>query len=237
MTDKKFTLHVIAYGAPKFDTGFVPHFAVSDPEGKPWVLEEFKDGSKKAVSYVDGLHLSEQIAWYMGELDAAHITSELLDMEQTMTEKEKLGAENVQQIVHENTERMANRFGNFAKDFEMPKVGFTTPGIQDLVDKAWPPKDGAAADTLWWISMLAKEAKYKFGPKARSYARMSRMLVKHGAKSAKERVERFDEDHPEAASWAIMGGSTLLSIGYLWWAKWYSDRWMEKLAKTIKEAS
>lgn len=204
MTDKKFTLHVIAYGAPTSDTGYVPKFAISDADSLPWVLQEHEDGSKKAVHYTAGLHLSEQIAWFTGELDTDHITKELLDMEEQTMEREKLSSEAASQ------------------DF-----GWTQENV----------KDGAVADTIWWINMLAKEAKYKFGPKARSYARMSRLYVKLGAKSVKERVERFDEDHPEAASWAIMGGSTLLSIGYLWWAKWYSDRWMEKLAKTIKEAS
>lgn len=81
-------------------------------------------------------------------------------------------------------------------------------------------------DNVWFISMAAKEVRDQAWAKSRVFGRF-----------AKDKIKQFDEEHPEALSWAIMGGSTLLSIGYLWWAKWYSDRWMEEIIRKVKEDS
>lgn len=194
MTDKKFTMHVIAYGAPKSDTGYVPRFAISDADSLPWVLEESADGSKKAQKYMEsGLHLSEQIAYYMGDLDADRITFELLDVEKSTAEKDKLSSEAASQDfgwteVHETPKA---RIESLIKGY-LDDAGPVTKAFQKGYSKVTGEEilGSTLGDTIWWISMLTKE-------------------VRDGAKQVKERAERFEEDHEEGVA---------IATGVAWFA-------------------
>lgn len=229
MTTKKFTVSKITEGfhvSP--ETGFVPRFMMSDGTNH-WVLEEFTDGRRRAVVIEDPTSVtSREFHTYNSELSRDAITFELEQLEKLPVHP--------QFRLHENTESMASAFEEAAQNFKMPRMVFDTTKLEELV-RNYLAKDGAVGDTAWWFTFLAKEGKDRLAPKARLFAKLSKAYTRLAVVKAKEQAKEFNEEHPEAVSCAFMGGSILLTIGYFWWAKWYSDRWMEKLAKTIKEAS